>query len=125
MPLTAPVTTRLSHAIGVCVAALAALIAQPASAELVSFEVASVTPAFEGRVFGTVGGYEVIRAIAHYRIDPRLPVNAGLVNIHRAPLGPDGRVAFDTDVVILKPVDLTRGNGRLVYEMVNRGRPLA
>lgn len=102
-----------------------AMLAPPASAELVSFEVQSVAPAFAGKQFGAVGEYEVVRAIARYRVDPRVPVNAGLVNIHKAPLGDDQRVAFDTDVVVLKPVNLERGNGRLVYEMVNRGRPLA
>lgn len=106
------------------VAALA-LFAQRANAELVRFDVQSVAPAFEGRTFGSVGSYEIVRGVAHFRVDPRLPVNASLVNIQRAPRDADGRVAFDTDVVILRPADLARGNGRLVYEMVNRGRPLA
>lgn len=95
-----------------------------AHAELVSIDVRSRDTAFEGQRFGTVGEYEVIRAIAHFRVDPKLPVNAGLVNIHRAPVGDDGRVAFDADLVIVKPRDIQRGNGRLIYEMVNRGRPL-
>lgn len=93
-------------------------------AELVRFEVRSTQAAFEGRPFGEVGAYELIRGVAHFRVDPRVPVNAGLVNIHRAPLGEDGRIAFDSDVIILKPKHMERGNGRLVYEMVNRGRPL-
>lgn len=103
---------------------IAPLLAMPAGAELVAFEVESVAPAFEGRSFGQVGRYEIVRGIARYRVDPRLPVNAGLVNIHRAPREADGRVAFDADVVILRPMDLARGNQRLVYELVNRGRPL-
>ncbi len=95
-----------------------------AHGELVELEVRSKQVAFEGRQFGAAGAYEVVRGVARFRVDPRVPVNAGLVNIHRAPLAEDGRVAFDTDVLILKPVDIQRGNGRLVYEMVNRGRPL-
>lgn len=113
---------RLTRFTLVCIGALVAV---PASAELMSFEVQSVTPAFDGREFGNVGKYEVVRALARYRVDPKLPVNAGLVNIHKAPVGDDGRVAFDSDVVMLKPVDLARGNNKLVYEMVNRGRPLS
>lgn len=95
-----------------------------AQAELVKLEVRSSEVAFQGRQFGKVGAYELISAVAHFRIDPHLPVNAGLVNVHRAPRAQDGRVAFDTDVLILKPRDMQRGNARLVYEMVNRGRPL-
>jgi hypothetical protein len=95
-----------------------------AHAELVKLETVSKQVAFDGRQFGKVGAYELIRAVAHFRVDPHVPVNAGIVNIHRAPLGDDGGVAFDTDVLILKPVDMQRGNARLVYEMVNRGRPL-
>jgi hypothetical protein len=95
-----------------------------AHAELIRLEIRDRQAAFEGREFGKVGAYELIRAVAHFRVDPRVPVNAGLVNIHRAPVGDDGRVAFDTDVLILKPLDTQRGNARLLYEMVNRGRPL-
>lgn len=105
-------------------AAALALASAAAHGELVKLEVIAREPAFEGKQFGKVGSYELVRAVAHFRVDPRLPVNAGLANIHRAPVGDDGRVAFDTDVLILKPVDLERGNRRLVYEMVNRGRPL-
>ncbi len=100
-------------------------LAGQARAELVKLEVTSTGPAFDGRTFGTVGPYEVIRAIAHYRVDPAARVNAGLVNIEKAPRDEQGRVAFDADVVILKPVDMAKGNGRMLYEMVNRGRALS
>lgn len=102
-----------------------AMLSGPVCAEVVKLDVKSTEPAFAGRTFGAVGPYEVIRAIAHYRVDPSLPVNAELVNIQRAPRDEQGRVAFDADVVILKPVDLSKGNGRMLYEMVNRGRPLS
>lgn len=118
------IVNTMKKRVRVTMICLGALLAAPASAELVAFEVKSVTPAFEGRSFGKVGRYEIVRGVARYRVDPRLPVNAGLVNIHRAPREADGRVAFDADVVILRPEDLARGNQRLVYEMVNRGRPL-
>jgi hypothetical protein len=95
-----------------------------AEAELVKVEIRSREVAFEGRQFGAVGTYEVINAVAHFRMDPHAPVNASLVNVQRAPRDADGRIAFDADLVIVKPRDAQRGNGRLIYEMVNRGRPL-
>jgi hypothetical protein len=107
----------------VCTLALA--FTGPASAGLVKLEVKSTEPAFAGRTFGAVGQYEVIRAVSHYRVDPAARVNAGLVNIQKAPRDEHGRVTFDADVVILKPIDMAKGNGRMLYEMVNRGRPLS
>lgn len=100
-------------------------LAQPVRAELVKLDVQSIEVAFAGRTFGEVGQYEVIRAIAHYRVDPAARVNAGLVNIQKAPRDEQGGVAFDADVVILKPADMSKANGRMLYEMVNRGRPLS
>lgn len=50
----------------------------PASARIVSIDIAGTTSAFGGREFGTVGAYEVVRAIARYEVDPRLPLNAML-----------------------------------------------
>lgn len=109
-----------------CLLSVGALLlgATTANAKLVQLEVMSRDIAFDGQHFGAVGQYEVIRARAHFRVDPTRPVNAGLVNVHRAPRGEDGLIAFDADVVLLKPRDVARGNGRLIYEMVNRGRPL-
>ncbi|MBM0104642.1 hypothetical protein JM946_07785 [Steroidobacter sp. S1-65] len=105
--------------------AACAFIGAAARAEVIRFEVKSTEPAFAGRTFGKVGSYEIIRGVAHYRVDPALAVNAGLVNIDRAPRDEQGSVAFDADVIILKPADMAKGNGRMLYEMVNRGRPLS
>ena len=52
-------------------------LASPVRAELVDLEVKSTEPAFAGRTFGAVGAYELIRAVAHYRVDPSTPANAG------------------------------------------------
>jgi hypothetical protein len=116
---------RLSGPKQALVLLVALLAAAPASARIVSIDIASTTLAFGGREFGTVGAYEVVRAIARYEVDPRLPLNAMLVNVEHAPRNARGRVEFDADIVILKPRDLSRGNGRLIYEPVNRGRWLS
>jgi hypothetical protein len=107
-----------------CLLAGSAL-AAPARAEVVRFEVHSTAPAFDGQRFGEVGAYEEIRATAHYRVDPRAPINAGIANIQKAPREADGRVAFDADVLIYRPVDAGKANRRMIYEMANRGRGLA
>jgi hypothetical protein len=104
---------------------LAGMFCSPAGAEVVRFQINSVGPAFNGQSFGAAGAYEEIHATAFYRVDPRAPVNAGIANIHKAPRESDGRVAFDADVLIYRPVNADGANGRMLYEMANRGRGLA
>lgn len=110
-------------------AAALALIALGAAtqsqARVVSLDIQDATPAFGGMSFGAVGSYQLLRGIAHFEVDPALPVNASLVNIGHAPRNARGRVEFDADVMILRPADLARGNHHLIYEPVNRGNVLS
>jgi len=94
----------------------------PSLAELVRFEVVEVkSPYFDGRSFGSVGQYEMITARATIAVDPEHALNAGIVDIDLAPANESGRVEAVADVAILRPVDLSKGSGRLFYEVLNRG----
>lgn len=98
----------------------------PASARITRFEVVRVdTPAFEGREFGGTGQYEKIAGRAHGEVDPALPGNAVITDINFAPRNARGMVEYSTDVILLKPKVVTQGNGRLLYDVVNRGSVLA
>jgi hypothetical protein len=105
--------------------AMGAAVSDPASARVSRLEVTKVQPAFGGKAFGKAGVYEWVQAVAHYEVDPKLPVNATIRNLQRAPRNERGMVTFDADVWILRPADPTAGNGHLFYEPVNRGRPLS
>lgn len=84
------------------------------------------SPTFEGlRFAGGVGQYEYVFAFARGELDPSDPLNAGIVNIDKAPQNASGNVEYQVDVTILKPVDLRRGNGRIFYDVVNRGNKRA
>ena len=87
----------------------------------VVLEIRSRTEAFGGTRFGIVGKYERLVGIAHIATDPRAPENRNVVDIDLAPVGADGRVHFDVDVEILRPVDPAKAKPVLVYEVVNRG----
>ena len=105
---------------------LSALQVPVADARIVRFDVLRVeSPAFEGRQFGSVGAYEKIVVRAHGEVDPQLAGNALITDINQAPRNARGRVEYSTDVVILKPLDLAKGNGRMLYDVVNRGRMVA
>ena len=75
----------------------------------------------QGHSFDDVGPYEAIHARALFRFDPTAPEQAGVFDIDLAPRGDDGLVPAATDVWILKPVDLSKGNGAALVEFPNRG----
>src|SRR5579863_3915104 len=81
--------------------------------------------AFGGASFGGAGQYEILIGTAYGELDPRAPGNTGIVNVHRAPLNARGHVEYSVDIMILKPVDVKKGNGRLLYDFVNRGKNTA
>ncbi len=84
-------------------------------------EVTSRSTFAGGREFGEVGAYEKIRGRLFYAVDPGDPANQPVVDLALAPRGADGRVRFSGDFLLLKPVDLRRGNRRLLYDVNNRG----
>jgi hypothetical protein len=84
-------------------------------------EIRNRTDAFEGRSFGSVGPYEYIAAVAHGKLDPMHPANAGIVDLDKAPRGEDGYVAYQSDVVILRPKNPDTARRVLFYDVVNRG----
>jgi len=71
--------------------------------------------------FGDVGSYEAIEGSVAFAIDPNDPANADIVDLKLAPRNADGLVEYSTDLYILRPTDLNRGNGRLIYDVNNRG----
>ncbi|MCH8206292.1 MAG: hypothetical protein IH956_04740 [Chloroflexi bacterium] len=79
------------------------------------------TPFAEGAGFGEVGPYEMLYGRLHFAVDPEAPAYQAVVDLERAPRSPSGLVEYSTDVALLRPVDLSRGNRRLIYDVNNRG----
>ena len=77
---------------------------------------------FDGLSFGSVGQYEKIRGIAYGEVDPSDPRNAVITDIELAPVNAQGMVEYSMDIFILKPVDLNRGNHRILFDFNNRGQ---
>jgi len=92
-----------------------------AVAEVERIEISSRSVFADGMEFGQVGAYEKIRGKLFYAVDPDNPANAAIVDLELAPRGADGKVRFQGDFILLKPVDLAKGNGRLLYDVNNRG----
>ena len=79
------------------------------------------SPTFGGMTFGSVGAYEKITARASGEVDPTLPGNALMTDIQSAPRNARGMVEYSMDVFILKPIDPSKGSGKIFYDVVNRG----
>jgi hypothetical protein len=108
------------------VAAGTMFLAPRAEARVTAIQITRVeSPTFEGTSFGTVGPYEKLVGIARMEVDPLDPRNSGIVNLERAPRNAHGMVEYDTDLYILKPVDMGRWNHKLFFEVHNRGNKLA
>lgn len=111
---------RSRIAIGILAAALAA--ASTVSAEVVRVEVASRTDLVGGQPFGEAGAYEKVVGTIHFAVDPTNPVNRIIADIAFAPRNEEGKVEFRSDFFMLKPREMSRGNGTVFYEVSNRGR---
>ena len=74
-----------------------------------------------GMTFGEPGAYVRLTGIAKGELDPRDPRNKAIVDLDKAPRNARGMVEYDTDIDILRPADPAAGNGRLLYEVSNRG----
>jgi Alpha/beta hydrolase domain len=98
------------------------LVAPPAAdARLVKLVIEQREAFAGGAAWGTAGPYERLVGTGHFEVDPRDPLNAVIVDLDKAPRNGRGLVEFRTTVFILKPVDMSRGNGKIYYTANNRG----
>ena len=110
------------QAICAALAAALALSAPVAEARITRLEIVAVqSPTFGGLAFGAVGQYEKIFARAYGEVDPADRRNALITDINLAPRNGRGMVEYSVDVHLLKPIDLSKGNRRMFYDVVNRG----
>ena len=78
--------------------------------------------AFEGgRVFGSVGAYEMISGRLFGELDPADPHNRVIVDIDKAPRNDQGRVEYEAEFIVLRPADASKANGTLLHTVPNRG----
>jgi hypothetical protein len=79
------------------------------------------SPTYGGQSFGTVGQYEKIIGTASGEIDPADRRNAIIQDIQLAPRNANGKVTYTATFTLIKPIDMSKGNGNLFYNVVNRG----
>ena len=119
------VTRRAFARLGVVCALTASsmmIAAAPADAHLTKIQITTKeSPTFGGYSWPGVGQYEKIAGKAFGELDPTDPKNAVIVDLQLAPRNARGYVEYSFDFYILKPIDLTKGNHKMLYEPPNRG----
>ena len=83
------------------------------------------SPAYEGKVFGNVGPYEILSGKAYGELDPRDPHNTIITDIQFAPRNARGMVEYVATFMLVKPLDLSKANGVLLYAVANRGNRIS
>ena len=100
---------------------LIVLVAVPLRAEVVRIEVKSRLDVLQGKSFGASGAYEKLSGKIYFAVDPRNSANQIITDIEKAPQNASGKVEFSSDFYLIKPKELSRGNGSVLYEVSNRG----
>jgi hypothetical protein len=96
-------------------------VAPDAHARITRIQILNRTIAFGGYSFAGVGQYEVITGIATGEVNPTNPQNSLITDIQLAPKNANGNVEYQHNFYILKPLDLNKGNRKMMYEPPNRG----
>src|SRR5438477_10428528 len=97
---------------------------QPSEARVVKLVVEQRTSFVGGADWGKAGPYEMLRGTAYLEADPNNPHDAVIVDLENAPRNANGLVEFNTQFMILKPVDMQRSNNKIFYAVNNRGNNL-
>ena len=87
---------------------------KPMCRNQIRIEFTSKTPFAGGVSFGSTGPYERLLGMASFAIDPREKNLPFIVDLDLVPRNAEGLVEFKAVLDIVKPVDLSRGNRRLL-----------
>ena len=97
------------------------IFSSPLFAEVTRFEILQRELFADGMAFGETRAYERIIGRVHYELDPDAQANQHVVDLKLAPRNERGLVELSADLFILRPKDLNKGNGALLYGVNNRG----
>src|SRR2546426_1102385 len=84
--------------------------------------ITSRRPFAQEQTFGHIGPYEQLDGTVSFAVDPNHSANQLITDLKLAPRDVSGRVHFWADWRLLRPVEPQRGNHRLLFDILNRGR---
>jgi Alpha/beta hydrolase domain len=98
-------------------------VSAPLAARVTRVEIESRTDVLSGKNFGDAGAYERLSGQIFFSVRVDNPNNSRIVDLRNAVNLNHGEVEFSADFVAFRPKDPQRGNGSLLLEVPNRGRP--
>ncbi|MBI3326997.1 MAG: hypothetical protein HYZ81_09890 [Nitrospinae bacterium] len=84
--------------------------------------ITSRQPFAQEKAFGGVGPYEQLGGTVYFAVAPNHPANRVITDLKLAPRDTSGLVHCSADWSLLRPVEPRRGNRRLLFDILNRGR---
>ena len=96
-----------------------------ADAELTRWQIDRREPYANGKSHGSIGPYELWTGTVFFALDPAQSANSNIIDLKLAPKNAAGKVEFSADFRMLVPVDRSKANRGLFYEVNNRGNPTA
>jgi hypothetical protein len=99
------------------------LIASSLHARVTRVEIASRVDVLNSKTFADAGAYERITGRIYFSLPVANPHNLRIVDLGNAMNLKNGEVEFSADFIAVRPKDASRGNGSLLLEVPNRGRP--
>lgn len=99
------------------------LVTAPLQARVIRVEIESRTDVLNGKSFGAAGTYERLTGQVYFTVRVDNPHNSRIVDLRNAVNLHKGEVEFSADFVAFRPKDARKGNGSLLLEIPNRGRP--
>ena len=109
----------------ICLSLLVFVCIASVSAEVTRVQIDHRESFADGARFGKTGAYESISGRLFFAVDPESPANERITDLELAPRNRNGQVEFWADFFLLQPIDPAKGNGRLLYDVHNRGNKLA
>lgn len=90
-------------------------------ARVLEVNITSRSPILNGKAWGKTGGYEILKGTITYGLDPDKAANQRVVDLYLAPRNADGLVVATGNLVVVQPLDRSKGNGMAMVEVSNRG----
>ena len=87
----------------------------------IRLEFENKTPFGGGKSFGKTGPYEWLHGMVSFAIDPNEKDLPFVCDLEFAPRNAEGLVEFKAVIDMVKPVDLSKGNRKLLFDFSNRG----
>lgn len=102
-------------------AAASLLLPHTSSARLTRLVITQTVPLAGGVAWGDSGPYERLTGTAYFEVHPHHPNNEVIVDLDKAPRNARGMVEFSTQVMIVRPVEMSKSNRKIFYRINNRG----